>query len=203
VMGAPSDDTATGFNAGSAYVFVRSGTVWSLQQKLVASDAAAFDAFGFSVSASGDTVLVGAFLDDVGAAADAGSAYAFVRAGPVWTQQQKLVASDAGAGDYFGYTVSAEGDAAVVGAVRHDTAAGADAGAAYVFARAGASWTEHSQLTAPDGGAGDELGFAVSLSADTVAVGAPHDDTPGGLDAGSVHVFRGSVPVELQSFSVE
>jgi predicted amidohydrolase len=203
VIGAPSDDTAAGFNAGSAYVFVRAGTTWSLQQKLVASDAAAFDAFGFSVSASGDTALLGAFLDDVGAALDAGSAYAFVRAGSVWTQQQKLLAPDAASVDYFGFTVAVEGDAAVVGAVRHDTPAGPDAGAAYVFARAGASWTEQRELAAPDGAAGDAFGFAVSLSTDTVAVGAPHDDTPGGADAGAVDVFRGSVPVELQSFRVE
>ena len=63
---------------GSAYVFVRSGGVWSQQQKLVASDAAASDFFGLSVAISGETVVVGALLDDVGAGVDQGSAYVFV-----------------------------------------------------------------------------------------------------------------------------
>ena len=86
---------------GSAYVFVRSAGVWSQQQKLQASDGASADYFGWSVSVSGDTAVVGAYLDDVGANPDQGSAYVFVRSAGVWSQQQKLVASDGATGDYF------------------------------------------------------------------------------------------------------
>jgi FG-GAP repeat len=78
-----------------------------------------------------------------------------------------------------------------------------DAGSAYVFVRSGAAWTEERNLMAPDGMAGDLFGYAVSVSADTVVAGAPADDTAAGVDAGSAHVFRGSVPVELQTFTVE
>jgi predicted amidohydrolase len=203
VIGAPSDDTLAGINTGSAYVFVRSGTTWAAQEKLLAPDAAEGDDFGFAVSASGDTVAVGAFAADTATTVDGGSAYVFVRSGTTWSLQQKLLASDAASGDYFGLTVSVFGDALAVGAVLHDTPAGVDAGAAYVFARSGGTWTELRELTAPDGMAGDFFGKSVALSGDTVVAGAPGDDTVGGMDAGSAQVFRGSVPVELQSFTVE
>ena len=102
VVGAPVDDGAAGIDQGSAYVFVRSGGVWSQQQKLEASDAAEGDLFGYSVAISGETVVVGAPFDDGAAGIDQGSAYVFVRSGGVWSQQQKLEASDAAAFDGFG-----------------------------------------------------------------------------------------------------
>jgi hypothetical protein len=203
VIGAPSDDTLAGINTGSAYVLVRSGTTWAVQEKLLAPDAAEGDDFGFAVSASGDTVAVGAFADDTATTVDAGSAYVFVRSGTTWSLQQKLLASDAASDDYLGFSVSLFADALVVGALLHDTPAGVDAGAAYVFARSGGTWTQLRELTAPDGMAGDFFGKSVALWGDTVVAGAPGDDTVGGMDAGSAHVFRGSVPVELQSFTVE
>ncbi len=89
--------------------------VWSEQAKLLASDGAAEDYFGSSVSLSGDTALVGAVYDDDNGA-DSGSAYVFVRSGTTWTQQQKLLASDGAVGDQFGGSVSLSGDTALVGA---------------------------------------------------------------------------------------
>src|SRR6185503_19688910 len=114
VVGARSDSDAGTFS-GSAYVFVRSAGVWSQQQKLTASDAAAGDFFGFSVAVSGDTAVVGAIFDD-DAGSGSGSAYVFVRSAGVWSQQQKLTASDAAASDSFGASVAVSGDTAVVGA---------------------------------------------------------------------------------------
>jgi len=99
--------------------------------KLLASDAAASDHFGRSVSVSGNTAVVGAWLDD-DAGGDSGSAYVYVRSGGVWTQQQKLTASDAAADDLFGRSVSVSGETAVVGAVLDDVA-GSNSGSAYVF----------------------------------------------------------------------
>ena len=64
--GPTADDTTGGGNAGSAYVFVRSGTTWSEQAKLTASDAADDDSFGYSVAVSGDTAVVGALLRPCG-----------------------------------------------------------------------------------------------------------------------------------------
>ena len=114
VVGAYLNDDA-GTDSGSAYVFVRNGTSWTQQAKLTASDAAAGDQFGFAVSISGDTAVVGAFGND-DAGSNSGSAYVFVRSGTSWTQQAKLTASDAAAGDGFGVPVSISGDTAVVGA---------------------------------------------------------------------------------------
>src|SRR6185436_8687095 len=104
---------AGGADSGSAYVFVRSGTTWTEQQKLTASDAGSIDQFGFSVSISGDTVVAGAFTHDAPGALDAGAAYMYVRSGTNWTEQQKLLAPDALANDHFGCSVAVSGDTAV------------------------------------------------------------------------------------------
>ncbi|MCX6879522.1 MAG: autotransporter-associated beta strand repeat-containing protein [Verrucomicrobia bacterium] len=196
LVGASLDDTAAGAEAGSAYVFVRSGTAWSQQAQLTAADGAASDNFGWSVSvcADGNTALVGAMNDDTTAGMDAGSAYVFVRSGTAWNQQAKLTAGDGVASDRFGWAVSVSGDGnmALVGAYWDDTAAGADAGSADVFARSGTTWNQQAQLTAADGAAGDQFGSSVSLSGDgnTALVGAYADDTTAGTDAGSAYVFR-------------
>jgi hypothetical protein len=202
-VGAPGDDTPAGADAGSAYVFLRSGGLWVQQEKLVAADAAPGDALGQSIAVEGDTAIVGAYRDDTPAGVDAGSAYVFFRSGATWAEQQKLVASDGASGDRLGVSVSLSGEAAAVSAPQTSVPGGPGPGAAYVFSRSGTTWTEHAKLVAPDAVAGDGFGQAVSLSGDTVAVGAPFDATPDGADAGSAHVFRGSVPVELQSFTVE
>jgi hypothetical protein len=183
VVGARSDDTAADTNAGSAYVFVRSGTSWSEQAKLTAGDAAAGDDFGNSVAIDGDTIVVGADLDDdVGSAS--GSAYVFVRSGTSWSQQAKLTAGDAAAGDQFGFSAGISDETVVVGSVADDTAAGTDAGSAYVFVRSGTSWSQQQKLTASDAAAGDLFGFAVGIDGETVGVGAPVDN-----NAGSAYVF--------------
>ena len=128
LVGVPYDDTAVGTNAGSAYVFVRSGTNWSQQAKLSTGDGAADDWFGYGVALAGDTALVGAPLHDTTAGTDAGSAYVFVRSGTTWSQQARLTAGDGAADDSCGYGVALSGDTALVGAPGHDTAAGGGCG---------------------------------------------------------------------------
>ncbi len=118
---------------GAAYVFTRSGTVWTPQQKLTANDGAAGDNFGFSVAISGDTVAVGAFTDDIGANQDQGSVYAFTRSGTAWMQQQKFTANDGTAGDRFGRSVALSGDTLVTGANNKTIGTNMGQGAAYVF----------------------------------------------------------------------
>ena len=169
MIGSYQDDD-NGSASGSAYVYVRSGGVWTEQQKLTASDGASDDNFGFSVAVSGDTAVIGAHLnDDAGSAS--GSAYVYVRSGGVWTEQQKLTASDGAVGDFFGYSVAVSGDTAVIGAYR-DADDGNNSGSAYVYARSGSSWAEAQKLTASDAASFDQLGFSVAASGDTVAVGA-------------------------------
>ncbi|MCI0536805.1 MAG: choice-of-anchor D domain-containing protein, partial [Verrucomicrobiales bacterium] len=166
----------------TARVFTRTGGVWTQQQLLTSSDGVS--QFGRSLALSGDTAIIGAPDFSL-----PGSAYVFTRTGGIWTEQQKLTASDAAADDNFGWRVAINGDAAIVGAPDHDTAAGANAGSAYVFTRSGGVWTEQQKLTASDGGAGDRFGFSVALSGDAFMVGAYLHDTAAGMDAGSSYLF--------------
>lgn len=189
VIGAWGDDTQAGVDAGAAYVFVRSGTSWIQQAKLTASDAAAYDVFGYSVAVSGETAVVGALGDSHAGGTVAGSAYVFVRSGTSWIQQAKLTASDAAASDNFGNSVALEGDTALVGTVWDDNAGGLDSGSAYVFVRSGTSWTQQAKLIASDAATNDLFGTSVALSGNTAVVGAREDNHSGGTDAGSAYVF--------------
>lgn len=197
VVGAPYNDDA-GSNSGSAYIFVRNqGGItdsWDEAAKLIASDAAADDQFGYSVSISGDTVVVGAEQND-GAGGNSGSAYVFQRnhggMADSWGQVAKLTASDAALADLFGHSVSIAGDTLAVGAWGNDDAGG-NSGSAYVFERnaGGAdSWGEVAKLAASDAAAADRFGYAVSISADTVVVGASQSDAVGSAP-GSVYAFE-------------
>jgi hypothetical protein len=189
VVGAPGDAGAAGPQQGSAYVFVRSGGVWTQQQKLEFSDPAQFDAFGFSVAISGDTVVVGSFADDGPLGGDQGSAHVFVRNGGVWTLQQKLLASDTAPNDHFGKSVAINGDTIVVGAPGDSGAAGFAQGSAYVFVRSGGVWTQQQKLFASDAAVTDNFGDSMAISGDTVVVGAPSDDGAAGIQQGSAYVF--------------
>ena len=186
LVGANGDDD-NGSDSGSAYVFTRAGTVWTEEAKLLPSDGLGGDEFGFSVSLSGDTALVGAYRDDVQPLIDNGSAYVYTRVGTVWSEEDKLTASDGAVADRFGVSVSLSGDTALIGAYREDPAL-TDAGSAYVFTRAGTVWSEEAKLTASDPGSHDFFGWAVSLSGDTAWVGAYQEDPPL-ADAGSAYVF--------------
>jgi len=191
VFGSPSD-RATPFGQGAAYVFVSSGSTWTQQAKLVASDAAGEDRLGSSVAISGDTAVVGApgvNINPLGTG-DEGAAYVFVRSGTTWTQQAKLVANDATDGDLLGSSVSIAGDTIVVGA-RSTLATPNGQGAAYVFVRSGTVWTQQAKLVASDAAGEDHLGSSVSISGDTVIVGAPHVDLNplGAGGEGAAYVF--------------
>jgi hypothetical protein len=186
VNGNQSDNSAGG--SGAAYVFVRSGTTWSQQAYLKASNTEALDAFGISVAVSGDTVVVGADEESSNAtgvngnqsdnsATNSGAAYIFVRNGTNWTQQAYLKASNTGGaipsywfGGYrFGLSVAVSGDTVVVGAPGESDD---DSGAAYVFVRNGTTWTQQAYLKASNTEYGDGFGFSVSVSGGTVVVGA-------------------------------
>ncbi len=125
VNGDQADNSASA--AGAAYVFVRTGTNWTQQAYLKASNTDVLDEFGGSVAISGDTIVIGAMLESSSAtgvngdqgdnnAEYAGAAYVFVRTGTNWTQQAYLKASNTGAGDFFGSSVAVSGDTLVVGA---------------------------------------------------------------------------------------
>ena len=189
VLGTPGDHNG-GESSGAAYVFTRSGGIWSEQAKLKASDAAAFDIFGWSVAVSGDTAVIGAYGDDDGGN-DSGSAYVFARSGGVWSEQAKLTASDPAAFDNFGWSVAVSGDTAVVGAPFANNGAAVDSGSVYAFTRSGGIWSEQTKLTVSPPGAHNLFGHSVAISGDTTIVGE-HGDDASGFDSGAAYVFAPS-----------
>jgi hypothetical protein len=185
LIGARFDDD-NGIDSGSTYVFTRTGTVWTQQAKLLASDGAAYNCFGCSVALAGDTALIGAPFDDDNGNFS-GSAYVFTRTGTTWTQQAKLLTSDGAAYNFFGCSVALAGDTALIGAPFDDDN-GNFSGSAYVFTHTGTNWTQQAKLLAFDGAAADRFGWRVSLWRDTALIGAFLDDDNGN-DSGSVSVF--------------
>ncbi len=197
VNGNQSDNSA--YYSGAAYVFVRSGTTWSQQAYLKASNTGADDWFGCSVSLSGDTVVVGAFQEasattgvngnqSDNSAPNSGAAYVFTRSGTTWSQQAYLKASNTARNDRFGSSVAVSGDTVVVGASVEGSAAtgvtgtqsdnsAAYSGAAYVFVRSGTTWSQQAYLKASNTGNDDRFGGSVAVSGDTVVVGAVYEDS--------------------------
>ena len=229
VVGAYGEDSSTtGINStpnegapniGAAYVFLRSGVTWSQQAYLKASQIRWNDQFGYSVAVDGDTVVVGANLENSSttginstpneSAVDAGAAYVFVRSGVTWSQQAYLKASQVTGNDQFGISVAVDGDAVVVGAAGEDSSTpgvnstpnegATDAGAAFVFVRSSGTWSQQAYLKASQVSASDRFGTSVAVSGDTVVVGALGEDssttdvnsTPDELasNAGAAYVF--------------
>jgi FG-GAP repeat len=185
-------------NAGAAYVFVRSGTTWTQQAYLKASNTAIEDRFGNAVAIHGDTIVVGAVREDSNAiglggnqadnsASYSGAAYVFVRNAGLWTQQAYVKASNTNADDKFAYALDLHGDTLAIGAVGEaSNATGVNgnqannnkssAGAVYVYTRSGATWTQQAYLKASNTDSSDEFGVSVALDGDTLLVGALGED---------------------------
>lgn len=220
VVGAPLEDSgATGIggdqnnsnasNSGAVYVFTRTGTTWTQQAYIKASNAGVGDEFGLSVAIDGDTLAVGAHLEDSNGtginngaaeaddtAPDSGAVYVFTRTGVTWTQQAYIKASNTGGGDRFGFSVALSSDTLAVGAFDEDsgaTSVGGDqnnnsaggSGAVYVFTRSGSTWAQQAYVKAFNADAGDLFGISVALAGDTLAVGANKEDSTGtGVNSG-------------------
>jgi hypothetical protein len=226
IDGDQTDNTAS--QAGAVYVFTRSGTTWSQQAYIKASNAEAADLFGQSVALSGDTLAVGARGEDSASiggdqtdngASSAGAVYVFTRSGTTWSQQAYIKASNPDSSDAFGFCVAVDGETLAVCAPAEDsnaTEVGGDqtddsatgAGAVYVFTRSGTAWSQQAYIKASNANAGDNFGSSIGLSGDTLAVGAPLEDSDAGgqqdnstPEAGAVYVFaRGGVTWSQQAF---
>jgi hypothetical protein len=168
IVGAYQHDVGTNVSAGAAYVWIETAGTWSMQQELTASDGAISDFFGYSVSVSGTTAIVGAYQHNVGAATSAGAAYVWTESAGTWSMQQELTASDAAANDFFGYSVAVSAGNALVGAYQHKVGANAQAGAAYGFVRSGTAWSQQQELE----GSVAMFGYSVALSGGTAVIGA-------------------------------
>ena len=212
IVGARLDYNENDDNAGSAYIYTRSGDVWVEEVKLLASDGSSNDQFGYSVFISGDgnTVIVGAIGDDNEKGTNAGSAYIYTRTDNGWIEEAKLLASDSITGDQFGWSVSTlleidsitgdsfgwsvsisdDGNTVIVGTYIDDIH-GDRTGGAYIYTRSNGTWGQKVKLLASDGSNGDMFGSSVAISGDgdTAIVGAHFDHSENGDVAGSAYIF--------------
>ncbi|MDZ4686824.1 MAG: hypothetical protein SH850_17260 [Planctomycetaceae bacterium] len=183
VVGAPGDDNANGVDAGAAYIYTRVGLGWTNEVKLRSQDLAAGDELGFAVAvADANRVLVGSYRDDNAGGVDAGAVYAFeltpIVNGQAWLQDEKLLPTDGGGGDNFGYQIAVSGSNAVISSFGDDNAFGVNAGAAYVFnfsvSPFNPGWSQTAKLLAVAGAANDLFGASVAIDGLSIVVGMPY-----------------------------
>lgn len=210
VVGAYQEDenasgSGTVSNSGSAYVFKNNSGTWAFQQKIVASDRFTDDFFGQSVAIDGQYIIVGAWSEDENAAggatlAQAGSAYVYKNTADVWTQTQKIVASDRAAADYFGWSVALSGNYAVIGAYTEDENSGgsgtmSEAGSVYIFLNTAGTFSQVQKIVPLDRAASDYFGYSVDIDNNYLIVGAYNEDEDAAgadtkLSAGSAYIFK-------------
>ena len=171
VIGAPGPSSAP----GAAYVFSRSGTLWSQQAALRPSNGIAGDQFGTAVALSGTTAVIGAPIRS--------AAYLFAATGSSWLQNQELTGSS---GARFGAAVGFGGSNLLVGAPYETVGANALQGTAHYYAASNGTWSQQQLLTAADGAANGQFGSAVSVNGSTSVIGRSVGT------AGAAYVFAAS-----------
>lgn len=188
VVATPADDTGA-TNAGSVYIYVRSGTTWSLQQTINNPNPAADDTFGQGTAMSGNGlyIVVGAYQDDA-SASNAGTVYIYSRTDTTWSLQQTINNPQPIVGGGFGIrnSISDNGDYLLTATYIDDTIA-TDAGVAFTYTRSGTTWTKQQTITKPSAAAGDQFGVGISLSGDGLysIIGAWDLS-----DAGSAYIYK-------------
>lgn len=223
VNGNQSDNTAP--HSGAVYVFVRVSGVWSQEAYIKASNTNSGDEFGVAVSISGDTLVVGSWLEDSNAVGvngvegdnstlESGATYVFTRSGSSWSQQAYIKASNTGSGDRFGKSIAIDEDTLVVGAPTESSSATgingnqlddslSQAGAVYVFKRTGGIWAQEAYVKASNTSVNDQFGQSVALSSDTFAVGAWYENSAAtginGSQLANSTVFSGAAYVFVKS----
>jgi hypothetical protein len=189
VIGAPrARGGPNNFIQGAAYVFVRTDAGWIFQAKLKPSEASINEGFGNTLSISGNTVVVGAQLANVGANPTQGTAYIFVRNGSDWSLQQKVSADDGIPNAQFGVSVAIDSDKIIVGAFK-DKTLGVEKGSAYIFTHNNGNWTQQAKLLDPQGEHADQFGSSVGIENDTAIVGSVLGYT-GSIRTGVVFVYQ-------------
>jgi hypothetical protein len=191
-VGAYQADPGGVSSAGAAYLYqVEANGSATYLTKVTAPDGAASDLFGYSVSQSGNILVMGAHGADSGGTVDAGAAYLYrLEANGSATYLYKVTAPDKALQDYFGVSVSQSGNILSVGSDAADPGGIADAGSAYLYqVEANGSATFLTKITAHDKGANDNFGKSVSQSGNILAVGAYQADMGGFTDAGAVYTF--------------
>ncbi len=195
VVGAGEDDDQ-GLDAGSAYVFHRSGSSWSQTTKLLASDGWENNHFGIACSIFGDFICVGAYRGN----SNTGCAYMYGRNGGAWDDERILVAGDADTDDRFGISVSLEADYALIGSWHDDVGGMNRTGSAYEYLFDGYHWIEMQKFIPTDGEENDEFGVSVCTNATRAIVGAWLEDEVNN-NCGAAYIFDGApMPIPSTGF---
>jgi len=194
VIGATGADFEKATDAGAVYVFRGGGDSWTQISRLEASDSTQDANFGSSVAIDGFTIIVGADGKYFASYPDVGGAYIFDSSGgKAWSQRAILQPFTILPGTYFGASVAVAGNTAIVGATEANVPGASRKGKAYIYNSAGNAWGMSAVLEATDGHQGDFFGQSVSVSGNTVVVGAGAADPDLGAgqiwNAGSAYVF--------------
>lgn len=197
IIGADEKTLGANFTQGKAYIFKRTGTVWTQEAGLTAPDGAAYDKFGHSVSISGDYAIISAYQKTIIGNANQGKAYIFKRSGTSWAQQAGLLANDGFANDRFGGSVSISGNYAIVGADTKTVGTLIAQGKAYIFKRNNIAWIQEAGFTSSDSANGFQFGRSVSLSGDYAIVSCI-----GGVALPANATFKGDAYLFKRSGSV-
>ena len=183
------------FSQGAVYVFKLTGGVWTQTQKITADDGQMFDNFGYSIGLSGATAIIGADGASIGDNGAQGTAYVYDGSSGTWTKTQKLVASDGGASDIFGYSIAFDGTQLLIGAYMYNMGQGA----VYAFGNSGGTWTQTQKIVASDAATNTYFGYATALSGSTLLIGS-WGANPGGNDTqGAAYIFTASNGVWTQT----
>lgn len=208
VVGAPFQDSrvarsnanvstvSMSVDAGAAYVFERTGTIWTLAATLdnPSTTVNGQEQFAFDVAIDGSNIVVGAPLDDQGAG-NTGAVYMYQKTNNVWGFVQKIVNPVPGGSDQFGYSVAISGSTALVGAPFNDSNSTADNGSAYFYTLSGSTWTLSQTFARPTAQEAGRFGFSVSIAGNYAAIGSPN----AGVGNGQTYVyFRASTTFALQ-----
>ncbi|MGH8427502.1 MAG: hypothetical protein ACRES7_05910 [Gammaproteobacteria bacterium] len=205
LIGAPAATVSYQSWVGAVYVFTESNGVWSETQKLTPSDTPTMASFGWSVALDGTTAIIGAsgLLGSTdaeqGEGAIQGSAYIFTESNGVWSETQKLVASDGIGYDEFGWAVAVSGTTALVSSLPASPTGATASGAVYVFDYSNGTWTQAQKLIASDSAADDGFGNSIAFDGTTALIGAPLADIGDNPNQGAVYVFAKSDGIWTQT----
>jgi len=185
VVGMPPEAPSYKWDAGAAYIMVRSGKTWSQQAKLLSPSPGANDFLGRAVAIEGDRVAVGAPGDDP-SGADVGAIHVFSRSGTQWTHEQKLT-PPAGTACWLGEAVALSGDTVLAGCPK-GRYQGKWTGSAILYRRASTTWKFQQEIGPADGALARKFGASVAMRGNMALVGDP-DNRTNALEAGAAYIF--------------
>ena len=189
IVGVRQDDVDAKINQGSVNIYQYDGSGWVLMQKLTDPLGEAGDNFGGSVSISGNYAIVGAFLDDVSANSNQGSASIYQFDGTTWVLMQQLTDASGEVDDLYGFSVSISNNYAVVGAYQDDVNGITDQGSVSIYQFNGTTW-ELMQKMSGTPGAYFSFGISVSTSGNYVIVGAQGETVNANPNQGTASIYE-------------